>query len=483
VAGTAVPQIWFGPHGRIVPSTSAILAGVQADLNSAFGGNLNFAPSTPQGQLATSLAAIIANTDQTFLFYTQMVDPAYSFGRMQDAIARFYFLERDGAEPTTLQVSCSGLTGAVIPVGALISDASGNLYAALGTGVILASGSVTVEFACTVPGPVAVPTSVSIYQAQPGWDSAALLSGIQGVATESRQAFEQRREDTVAGNSFGAIGSILGAVAPVAGVTDFWGYDNVLSSPASVSGVTVPANSILITVAGGASQDVAQAIWSKKSPGCGYGGNTTVVVYDENPLLSPPFPAYNVTYQIAVPLQLLFNVTLVNNPQIPSNASQLVQAALIAAVTQGITPSSSSQAVPGLRARIASVVYATQYIPAINQLGPWANVAAISIGSANTPGATFTGSISGNTLTVTGGVVGTIGVGQTLSDGSGAIINGTNITALGTGSGGDGTYIINNPQTLPSITIKSSGANQTNVAVTGAQEPQLVAPNIVVGHT
>ena len=265
-----------------MPTTSAVLAGVQQDLNQAFGGNLNFAPSTPQGQLAASLAAIIANADQTFLFYTQMVDPAYSFGRMQDAIARFYFLERDGAEPTTLQVSCSGLTGAVIPVGALIEDASGNLYAATGTGTILANGSVTVEFACTVPGPVAVPNAVKIYQSQPGLGSAMLLpGGIQGVATESRQAFEGRREDFVAGNSFGAIGSIIGAVSKVAGVTDYWGYDNVNSGSAPVSGVSVPGKSIFISVAGGAAADVAQAIWSKKAPGCGYGGNTTVAVHDE----------------------------------------------------------------------------------------------------------------------------------------------------------------------------------------------------------
>jgi hypothetical protein len=480
---TNVPPITFTANGWIIPATSAVLAGEQADIDAAFGGNLNFADTTPQGQLATSLSAIIANTDQTFLFYTQMTDPAYSFGRMQDAIGRFYFLERDPAEPTTLQVSCSGLTGAVIPVGALISDASGNLYAATGTGVILAGGTVTVQFACTVAGAVAVPSAVTIYQAQPGWDSVALLSGIQGVETETRQSFEQRRQDSVAGNSFGAIGSIIGAVAKVPGVTDYWGYDNVNPAPTTVSGVAVPAKSIFVSVAGGAAAAVAQAIWSKKAPGCGYGGNTTVVVYDQNPLLSPPYPAYNVTFQVAVPLQLLFNVTLVNGPLIPSNASQLVQQALIAAVTQGVTPSGGGQIVPGLRARIASVIYATQYIQAINQLGPWAQVAAIQVGSANTPGATFTGAISGNTLTVSGSVVGTVGIGQTLSDGSGAVLNGTVITGLGSGSGGAGTYVVNNPQTVAPEPMASSAANQPNVAVTGAQEPQLVSANIIVGHT
>ena len=112
---------------------------------------------------------------------------------------------------------------------------------------------------------------------------------------------------------------------------------------------------------------------------------------------------------------------------------------------QGVTPNGGAAIVPGLRARIASIVYATQYIQAINQLGPWAQVAAISIGSVNTPAAVFTGTISGNVLNVTGVTSGTIAVGQNLFDGSGAIVNGTNITQLGTGGGGTGTYVLQQP--------------------------------------
>lgn len=70
--------------------------------------------------------------------------------------------------------------------------------------------------------------------------------------------------------------------------------------------------------------------------------------------------------------------------------------------------------------------------------------------------ATFTGSISGTTLTVTAMLdLGSIVVGRPLV-GPG-ISAGTEITALGTGSGHTGTYTINNSQTVASETMTAGG--------------------------
>ena len=70
-------------------------------------------------------------------------------------------------------------------------------------------------------------------------------------------------------------------------------------------------------------------------------------------------------------------------------------------------------------------------------------------------GASFTGSISGNVLTVTGILSGAVAQGQTLS-GPG-IVAGTKITQFLTGAGGNvneqGTYLLNNFQTIASTTI------------------------------
>lgn len=77
-------------------------------------------------------------------------------------------------------------------------------------------------------------------------------------------------------------------------------------------------------------------------------------------------------------------------------------------------------------------------------------VSSTSINSTEAP-AIVTGSISGTTLTVSAVASGTIQVGQTLEGAN--VTNGTIITALGTGSGGVGTYTVSVSQTAASATI------------------------------
>ena len=69
----------------------------------------------------------------------------------------------------------------------------------------------------------------------------------------------------------------------------------------------------------------------------------------------------------------------------------------------------------------------------------------------SSPGAVITAAISGTTLTVATVTSGTLYVGQTIQ-GTGITAQ-TIITALGTGSGGAGTYTVNNSQTIASITM------------------------------
>jgi Baseplate J-like protein len=479
---TNVPSVIFNTGtGFIAPTGPAILTGVEEDINAAFGGNLNFNLNTPQGQLASSWGAVIANADQIFVYYSQQVDPAFASGRFQDAIGRIYFLQRLPATPTVLSLSLSGLTGAVIPIGSLVQDPSGNVYALSGTATIGAGGTVGATAVCTTTGPVGVPTTVSIFQTITGWDSASVLSGVVGNNVETTSEFENRREESVAGNSFGAVGSIIGAVVTVPGVTDIYAQDNSTGTGITVggtaTGVTILPNTVYVCVAGGSPQAVAQAIWSKKAPGCGYTGNTTLTVYDDNPLLSSPVP-YSVTYEIPNDLQILFSVNILNSATVPPNAAMLIQNALVNAFL-------GNDGVP--RATIGSTLFATAYVPPIAALGTWAQVRSIQIGSQNTPGAVVTGSIGGNVLTISALISGTVAVGQfafgTIGGTGGQVIAGTFIQSFITGAGGTGTYLVNAPQILASQRLFLASANQTSVIVGINQEPLLSAPDIVVTAT
>jgi len=90
-------------------------------------------------------------------------------------------------------------------------------------------------------------------------------------------------------------------------------------------------------------------------------------------------------------------------------------------------------------------------------------------------GAVVTGSISGTTLTVTAVTSGTLYLGQTIQGST--VTAQTIITAFGTGTGGAGTYTVNNSQTVTSRTLYGlnwSVLPATDGAFTGATSVDIV---------
>lgn len=473
-ATTQVPAPTFGPTGFIVPAEADILSARQSDIQTAFGAPLNPSLETPQGQLASSETAIIGNVNDTFLYLTNQVDPAFAVGRMQDAIARIYFLERQPAQPTIVQVLCTGISGVVIPVGAQVADGSGNIYACTAAGTIGVSGNVTLPFANIAVGPIPCLAGAitQIYQSIPGWDTAAnVTDGALGVAVESPSAFEIRRSLAVAANSIGALASIRGAVLAAPNVVDAFVMENPGNAPIVVGGYTLAPNSIYVAAVGGVSTDIANAIFLHKPPGCGYNGNTTVIVQDTNALYTSPYPQYSVTYEIPQSLGVVFSVAIANGPLVPSNAATLIQTAIVGAFS-GLDG--------GPRARIATTLYASRFFPTVAALGSWVQIVSIQIGSINSPAASFAGSISGTTLTVTSVISGTIAVGQTVMDAAGVVVSGTIITALGTGTGGTGTYTVGISQTVSPESLYGVSPTLFDIPINLNQIPSISAANIAV---
>lgn len=475
IPGTNVPAVTFGPNGFEAPTQQDILNGVFADIDAAFGGGLNPSLSSPQGQLATSLAAIIGSCNDDFVNLTNQMNPAFADGRFQDAIGELYFLFRNGAEPTVVQAVCTGGFNVQIPAGSLAKAIDGNVYTCTDGGTIPVGGSITLTFACNVLGPVPCPANSlnKVYRNISGWDTINnLADGVLGSNTETRAQFEARRAASVALNSIGSIPSVLGAVLNVAGILDAYVTENTSASPATIGGVSLAPKSLYVAAVGAAAADVARAIWTKKAPGCGYNGNTTVTVVDNNSGYSPPLPSYQVTFETPSALPILYAVTIANNPQVPSNAAALVQAAIIAAF---------AGADGGTRARIGSTIYASRYYAPVAALGSWAQIISLLVGSNNSPGAVFVGHVIGTALTVTSVTSGAVAIGQTLTDALGISIPGTVITG---GSGAS--WTINNTLTI-GATFTGSGAGTvlTASSVTGviAVGQVLVGTGITAGIT
>lgn len=376
---TNVPPLQFTAAGAVAPAEADILAGAQADFNDAFGGNLDPSLSTPQGQLATTISALVAQANAEFVNIVSQMDPAYAQGRMQDAVGRIYFLTRNPALPTLVACTIVGLAGTVIPVNSQAVDTAGNVYLSTEAATIPIGGSVSVTFANAVAGAIACPsgTLTKIYRAVPGWDSITNpADGVLGQAVESRYAFETRRQQSVAINSQGMLAAVLGAVLGTSGIVDAYATENNTASSVVVTGVTVLANSIFICVYGGDNTEIAEAIRRKKMPGCNMTGATTVVVQDTNPLFVTPYPTYIIKFQIATPLSIYYAVSLSNNLGVPADAATLIRNAIISAFAGDDG---------GPRARIGSTIFASRFYANVASLGSWAQIISIFIGTAPAP--------------------------------------------------------------------------------------------------
>ena len=376
---TNVPQITWVNGSPSLPSETDILVGVQADINAAFGGGVNPALQTPQGQIAQSETAIIGDKNNEIAYIANQVNPSMASGIWQDAIGEIYFITRIPGAGTVVSCTCTGAVGTIIPAGSIAQDTSGYLYSSTATATIPSTGSVTVQFQNQTQGAIscAIGALNTIYTAIAGWNTITNPAvGVVGNLTETRAAFEARRSLSVAGNSVNSISSIYGAVSSVPNVIGVFVVDNPSNSTVAYGSTSysLAPHSICVSVAGGTSANIAQAIWSKKPPGTGYNGNTSYTIYDTN--YSSPQPSYTVTWLTPTATPVYFIVQIKNNALLPSNIVQLVQNAVI----QSFDGQDGGTAVT-----IGSTSYSGRYYANINAINSNVNVIEVYLGLSASP--------------------------------------------------------------------------------------------------
>lgn len=491
---TSVTPIEFTPTGLVIPPESQTLAEVQEDMNAAFGGKLNPALNTPQGQLASSTTAIIADANSAIAELVDQVDPDNATGFMQDAIARIYFLTRNPGTFTTVQCQLLGELGVTVPVGAQAEDTSGNIYTCQEAGTFGPSGTMTLPFANTQIGPIPCPPNTlnKIYVAISGWDTINnSAAGVEGSNVETASEFEFRRQNSVAVNANGSIQAIYGNVFQVPGVIDCFVSENVTSSPISgevnnnpnSTNYTLVPHSVYVAVTGGLASAVAQAIWQKKNEGSDMNGNTTVAVPDTSGY-SFPQPTYNITFEIPNPTAFSLIVNIKNSSALPSTIVADVQAACVAqfnGVVGATTGAGVTIQTSGQRVRIGSLMLAAAfYGPVATCEGPSVPVGVLSIfiGSVFSGHATLV--ISSEVLTVTGVTSGKLTPG-TVVTGTDIPANTTIVQQLTGTPGGMGTYQMSAPATgnvgSPEVIV---GAGGTSAQIGIDQQPTLAATDVTV---
>ncbi len=324
-----VPNILFTEDGIIVPTAAEVLTGVLKDFSQVFGGNMRVDLRTPQGQLASSLAAIITSKNNEIALLVNQINPEYADGFFQDAIGEIYFLPRKPGTATRVTCTVTGLPGTVIPANTLAKDTVGNIYTFISVITIPSTGTTTAILDNIQTGEIACAanTLTVIYQTVNGWDSITNPNaGVPGIPVENRQKYEYRRKQSVAANATGTIAAIRANVFKIPEIIEVYGVDNVTSEPIIITGVTLVPHSLYIcayaknwTLA--LREKVAAAIFDKKDLGCDYNGDTVITIYDGI--------AYNVRFQEAQQLSVFFRINIRNNPALPNTIASQIQNAIL----------------------------------------------------------------------------------------------------------------------------------------------------------
>lgn len=344
-----IPKLEFHDTGIKLPTEQAILNGVLDMIDAAFGGNLNRNLDTPQGQLASSLTAIIADKNNQIAWLAHQIHPDYAEGFMQDAIGKIYFIERKPAIPSRVEVVFTGLAGTIIPQGFIVQDSAGIEWKLEREINILEDGTVSGSLIYDGIASAKAHTVNQIVQNLNGLDRATNpQDALAGKAVESRADFRDRRQRSVAINAHGTPQAVYANVFALDGVQDVYVIDNPKGQPENIGGVVLKPHSIYCAVVGGDDTEIAETLLRYAGNGCDFNGDTHITVQDQN--YTDPKPSYDISFTRCAELPIYFRVQIELGA--PLGFDDLLKKAMLNAFNNGSF------------AKIGSKIYAMKFVAA-----------------------------------------------------------------------------------------------------------------------
>lgn len=279
---TAETNLWsFDRETQTIkfPYADDLLSEYQTLFKSVFP-SLNVEPSTPQGQLITSLV----QTDLNTIAFLQNMINAFFFGGTGFSLDiwawnLFRITRKEGINS---QVVCeiSGVARTQVPEGFQISDGE-HKFTIQNSVQIGLDGKVSALF---------IADELDDYQAPAGAlnQIVNVVLGVERVTNPNQASAPIAKESdselfarcvdfgSIATNS--SFRSILANVAAVSGVTKINGVENYTDAEQVMQGLTLPAHSFSLVVKGGEKADIANAIYSSRAVGVGMNGDVSAEI-------------------------------------------------------------------------------------------------------------------------------------------------------------------------------------------------------------
>ncbi|MBY6900339.1 baseplate J/gp47 family protein [Clostridium botulinum] len=212
--------------------------------------------------------------------------PNTAIGTGLDSIVKINGIKRKAKDYSKCPVIISGVKNTTIKNG-IVTDKGNIKWNLPYTVTIPESGQIEVMAVCQIPGPiVANPGDITeIYNPTFGWNGVYNeVNAELGAYVEEDPKLRKRQSQSTAQASSSILEGTRGAVAQVNKVRRSKVYENDTNQ---INELGLPEHSITVMVEGGKDEEIANAIFIHKGPGCFTNGDITIKVTDEKREVTP----------------------------------------------------------------------------------------------------------------------------------------------------------------------------------------------------
>ncbi|AMX00407.1 baseplate J/gp47 family protein [Rummeliibacillus stabekisii] len=259
-----------------------ILERLDVKAKELFGQDANTGARSALGILLRIMAFVLALVwqDNENVYYSGYRKTAE--GRQLDALLPYAGITRNPATYADGPVVLSGTPGTTIEMGFTVGKEDETLYYTLEESTIESDGTATVDVMCQVSGAIGNAEIGEINQIINPIDGLESVTNpiafTNGKEQETDQEVRERADTTVEGLGSATTASIRTELLKVSGVRAAY-VDENYSDEINVYGT--PSRAIQAFVLGGSDEDVAKAVFKKKSGGIQPYGQTYITVLDD----------------------------------------------------------------------------------------------------------------------------------------------------------------------------------------------------------
>jgi uncharacterized phage protein gp47/JayE len=260
---------------------------LQGIWQSALGANIDVDADSPDGQIIGALAEMFANLDDIAEATYNGLLPDGAMGDFLARLVKLNGISKNVGAYSTVACLFEGTAGTVIPTTALIRSTEEQdttvTWSPMATVTIGGGGTQIGTVQCNTMGDkqAAAGTLTKIQTVISGWTAVGnAADATRGYLSETDERLRARRGRSVAAPSQSITDGVYAALVNLDNVSQVVVWENEQDTAKTMPGGSLVPHSIFAIVDGGDQDEIANAIWLRKSGGCTMMGDVARTVAD-----------------------------------------------------------------------------------------------------------------------------------------------------------------------------------------------------------